>query len=632
MEVAQVLRSAALLPSLCNMDRLFDTVKKGTVIQLRWPLVILSCYLLLYSPGNWLSPLQTQAVLLFYLLTNATLYFVDDEHFTSPYFYGSLLLFDTVSLSLILGLSGGTTPDLYVACFFTLVLSCICNDSRGLLVITFLAPAVYGYVVLSGAAANDPSIYLRLPFPLVIAIFYGYFAQVERLKRVASEKEEQASKEHRAAEAIRLQRERLEVLHQVNSSVLANGDVQGVLDVFLEKALAHLPYAAGIVRLRNPQSGTLEATAVKGFLRKNLDPAAISLAPLDEIVEKNASLAVQNIYEDVRIQDVGLLRDEGLVALLGAPLRAGGSVTGALAFFTRWEYDFTEEERRFVATLAAQLAVVVQHALLYEQIQRQADELRDANKVKDEFLGVVSHELKTPLNIISGYAGMLSERMLGEISPLQEKALQTMLRQSKELHLTISSVLQVSCIESNLSKPDLHETNMWEFLYELKSFYDYPLGKDIELVWDIPPELPVLEVDRGKLKQILLNVINNAVKFTERGSVIVSVRYSAAKAMFEFDVEDTGSGIPPARIPVIFERFRQADSSDSRIYGGVGLGLYIVKKYVDLLHGTIDVRSKLGEGSKFTIRIPALMIRPQPPRQPVFAGPLGSESELMQER
>jgi len=130
--------------------------------------------------------------------------------------YAPMLLFDTVFLAISLGLSGGTTPDLYVACCFTLVLSCICNTSRGLFVVTFLAPLVYGYVVLTGTMTEDPSVYLRLPLPLVISIFYGYFAQLERRQQLAIDREKQANRERQAAEEVRRQRERLEVLYQTN--------------------------------------------------------------------------------------------------------------------------------------------------------------------------------------------------------------------------------------------------------------------------------------------------------------------------------------------------------------------------------------------------------------------------------
>ena len=438
MDAVQPVPAPVSSAGLQYLDRLFDAVKKTTVIELRWPLVISSAYLLLYAPALWLTPIQIQALLIFYLLTNVTLYFVADEYVESPYFYGPLLVFDTVFLGIVLVVSGGGNASFYVACCLTLVLSCICNDSRGLLVVTILAPLLYGYTVFNSGGTHDPSTYLRVLFPLVIAIFYGYFAQVERLKRVAQENEQRAWRERQAA----------------------------------------------------------------------------------------------------------------------------------------------------------------------EEIRRQANELRRANRVKDEFLGVVSHELKTPLNVISGYTHILLEDMLGVVSPTQEKALQTIAHQSKELNDLINRVLQVSSIEAHTVQAEFHEVNFWELLAELRHFYDYPLGKDVKLLWEFPPDLPTLLTDRNKLKHILQNLINNAIKFTEKGSVAISAQYSATEKWMEFKVADTGIGIPADQLPLIFERFRQLDASETRLYSGVGLGLYIASQYTALLGGTIQVDSKLGQGTVFTLRIP----------------------------
>jgi signal transduction histidine kinase len=618
MQVTQTIKYVASLPNLCNLDGLFEAAQKKTVIQLRWPLVILSSYLLLYSPADWLSAPPTQAIVVFYLLTNVTLYFVAEDYFGWPTFYGPLILFDTIFLALTLALSGGTTPDLVFACLLTLILSCVCNDSRGLLVITFLAPVVYGYVVLTGAMTNDPSVYLRLPLPLVISIFYGYFAQVERQGRVAIDKEQQAHRELKTAEELRRQHARLTVLYQTNPALIGDVGLGKVLDVALQTALSHLPYAAAMVTLRNPETDMLQTAASKGFLNRKSDAAVSSLPALDVVINKETTLAIKNIYEDPRVQDIGFLQDEGLVAFLGVPLRAKGGVFGGLGFFTRCQYDFTAEEREFAAVLAGHLAMAIAQTRLHEQIERQANELRDANKLKDELLGVASHQLKSPLNILSRNTNMLIERTLGEISPIQEKSLQMMMRQCKELHAVITSMLQVNFIESNLVEPEFHETNFWEFLYDLRSSYDSQLTKDIKLIWEFSPDLPLLEADRGKLKLVLQHVIDNAIKFTEHGYVRVSAHYLASRKVMEFEVSDTGIGIPADELPMIFEKFSRLDSSESENYSGAGLGLYIVKRFVHLLDGNIDVQSKVGQGSTVTIRVPARR-RKLPPRQEQLA-------------
>ena len=334
---------------------------------------------------------------------------------------------------------------------------------------------------------------------------------------------------------------------------------------------------------------------------------AASINPLglaDEIFEARSLVTVGSVFEDARIKDCELFQREGLVSFVGLPMVASGEFLGSLIFLTREEHHFGEEEIEFLSTLTGQVAIALHHSQLFNQIQRQADDLQHANKVKDEFLGVVSHELKTPLNVISGYSSMLTEGMLGEITPIQEKALQTVSRQSKELHNLINSVLQVNSIEAEMLQAEFQQVNFWEFLSELRAFYDYPLAKDVRLIWELRTDLPIVDADRGKLRHILENLINNAIKFTDQGTVTISARFLASKKAMEFKVTDTGIGIPKELVPSIFERFRQLDGSDTKVYGGVCLGLYIAKKYANLLGGTIHVESKLGQGSTFALRIP----------------------------
>jgi signal transduction histidine kinase len=605
MDVLQSLKPSASVSSLGTFHKLLEAATRRPVIKLRWPLVVLCAYLLLYAPNSWLTPAQTNAVLIFYLLSNVTLYLVADDFFDSPYFYGPLLFFDTVFLAIALVVSGGATPDFYVACFFTFVLSCVCNDSRGLLVVTLLAPVLYAYVVHNSTMTHDASVHLRLLFPLAIAIFRGYFAQIERIKQRAKEQEDQAKQQQKLAEELKRQRDRLEFLHEVSVAVTSAVDAGKMLDVFLEKALIHLPYAAAMVRLQDHETGLLGTVASKGIAATGFETSINPLGLVDEILEARSSFTSGNVFIDPRIKNLELFRQEGLVSFVGLPLVANGEFLGNLVLLKRQEHDFCEEEIGFLSTLAGQIAIAIRHSQLFGQIQQQADELRRANKVKDEFLGVVSHELKTPLNVISGYSSMLSEGRLGEITPIQEKALQTVSRQSKELHNLIDSVLQVNSMDAEMLQTEFQQVNFWEFLCELRAFYDYPLEEKIKLIWAFQADLPILYSDRRKLRHILENLINHAIRFTEHGSVTISSRYLPSKKVMEFKVTDTGIGIPKELLPTIFERFRQLDNAENRVHGGVGLGLYIVKQYTDLLGGTIHVESKLGQGSTFTLRVPS---------------------------
>lgn len=588
---------------LRSLDRFFDVAKKDTVIRLRWPLVILSSYLLYYSPSEWLTATQIQAVLILYLLSHSTLYFLADDLFDSPYFYAPLLIFDTIVLGVVLSTSGAASPDFYIACLLTVVLSVICNDARGLLMVTILAPLAYGYFVFNSAAYLDPNVYLRLPFPFVISLFYGYFAQVERIRRTARDKEEQITRQQKAAEEIRRQRERLEVLHQVNMSVASTIDKADILSAFLETALIHLPYAAAVIRLRH--AGVLETTAARGFKSKTLSNGKDSLAFTDRVLDDPAPLKVRNVFTDRQVSNLAFFEGEGLVSFLCVPLVANNEVLGCLLFLTREEHEFNPEEIDFISTLAGQAAIAIHHSELYDRSQRQSEELTDAHKIKDEFLKVVSTQLKTPLNVITGYSEMFLEGLLGEITPIQEKAIETVARQSKELHGLINTVLQVSSMEAEKLHVELHEINLWEFCSELRTFYDYPLATGVKLVWNYPADLPSVEGDRAKLRRMLENLVGNALKFTQQGTVMIAVRYLAGKQRLEFKISDTGVGIPEENISKIFEKFRQGERHTGMEHGGVGLGLYIVKKYLDLLGGNIEVQSRVGEGTTFIFQIPA---------------------------
>lgn len=199
----------------------------------------------------------------------------------------------------------------------------------------------------------------------------------------------------------------------------------------------------------------------------------------------------------------------------------------------------------------------------------------------------------------------------------------------------ISGIFQAVQMEAEVIKVKRQEVGLKNFLDDLKSSYSIPLGKEISLVWDYPSGLPVIHTDDEKLKHVLQNLINNAIKFTEKGHVTVSARclngtrtaqgsrqqaessqqegkglptanclLPTEQGYVEFKVTDTGVGIPEEALPVIFERFRQVDSSETRLYGGVGIGLYIVKKLTELLGGKVEVESEVGKGSTFTVTIP----------------------------
>jgi PAS domain S-box-containing protein len=238
------------------------------------------------------------------------------------------------------------------------------------------------------------------------------------------------------------------------------------------------------------------------------------------------------------------------------------------------------------------------------EYKKAQEEMETAGKVKSDFLNVMSHELRTPLSIIAGYVELLREGVLGTLETKQVEALEKVTRQSRELLTMINGILDVTKIEGGSVLMDQNEMDLNRFIQEIKSDYALPLGKPVNIVWQCPAQLPVIYSDTAKLRSIAQNLMNNALKFTEHGTITFACRHLANLGTFEIKVEDTGIGIPPGKLPYVFDLFWQADSSEKRVHGGVGLGLYIVKKFTDLLGGQIDVQSELGKGTVITVSIP----------------------------
>ena len=232
------------------------------------------------------------------------------------------------------------------------------------------------------------------------------------------------------------------------------------------------------------------------------------------------------------------------------------------------------------------------------------EEAEQKSQGKKEVLDIVSHEFRTPLNLISGYAQALKSKTLGEVTEEQEKALAKILRQSDNLLHLVNGMLDLTRIETGDLSVQKESILLPEYLREMKLNYEVILDKPLSLQWSSPPDLPTIISDKAKLTIILQNLINNAIKFTDKGSIQVSTRWRADKKALELEVADTGAGIPEEALPIIFDKFRQVDSSITRVHGGIGLGLHIVKAFTEMLGGTIAVKSELNKGSTFTLTLP----------------------------
>ena len=239
-----------------------------------------------------------------------------------------------------------------------------------------------------------------------------------------------------------------------------------------------------------------------------------------------------------------------------------------------------------------------------ELLRRQALELEQASAAKSQFLANVSHELRTPLNAILGYAAMTLQGVSGELSAPQRRNLSRIEANARHLLTLINEILDITRIEAGRMPIQITAFNLPELVREVTTELEPIIAKSgLQVISKLPSDLPTLRTDRQKVKQILVNLLSNALKFTQAGSVTIKAQV-AGKQSVSVAVIDTGIGIPRGDQVKIFEDFRQVDQTPRRAYGGTGLGLSICRRLTTMLRGTLKVESKLGHGSVFLLTLP----------------------------
>jgi signal transduction histidine kinase len=240
-----------------------------------------------------------------------------------------------------------------------------------------------------------------------------------------------------------------------------------------------------------------------------------------------------------------------------------------------------------------------------ELLRRQAIELEQASALKSQFLANMSHEFRTPLNAMLGYTSMLLQGVGGKLGPGARQHLNRVESNGRHLLTIINEILDISRIEAGRMPLQISRFDIPLLIAEVKSELEpIILRSKLTVTVDVPASMPALVSDRQKVKQILLNLLSNALKFTHRGSVTIKVRRSTNDRTIQLSVADSGIGIAPGDQQKIFEDFRQLDNSPTRAYGGTGLGLSICRRLAQMLDGRITLRSDVGKGSVFTLVLP----------------------------
>jgi GAF domain-containing protein/CheY-like chemotaxis protein len=353
-----------------------------------------------------------------------------------------------------------------------------------------------------------------------------------------------------------------------------------------------------------------------------IQPVALagSDQPLSEIMEvrmddgENLLSIVANSFEPTLIADT-LMDNRYLPVAASArsavvvPLVLGTQFIGMIAMEDEIPHAYDQDTLTLLLTLAGTLSAIIQNAQLLEQVQTTNNQLRELDRLKSDFLANMSHELRTPLNSIIGFSRVILKGIDGPLTEMQEQDLNTIYNSGQHLLGLINDILDQAKIASG--KMDL-QSAYFDIKPVIEGVRSIGIGlvrdKPINIVVDMASGLPKAFGDEFRTRQVLLNLVSNATKFTQQGSVTIQAYTEpdaeTGLAMVRIDVTDTGIGIAEKDMPLLFEAFRQIDSSLTRTVGGTGLGLPIAKSLVEMQGGRMLVKSQVNVGSTFSITIP----------------------------
>ncbi|HYD48975.1 MAG TPA: GAF domain-containing sensor histidine kinase [Terriglobales bacterium] len=286
-----------------------------------------------------------------------------------------------------------------------------------------------------------------------------------------------------------------------------------------------------------------------------------------------------------------------LASFAVVPLHRAGRLTAIIAIgFNTQSTPLSSTQERVARGLLQLGSLALENAQLLDQLGR-------ANQLKSEFVATMSHELRTPLNVIIGYVALMIDGELGPLTGEQVESLGRVRISAMQLLDLINATLDVSRLDAGRIPVTVHTIGLRELVAELDAqIRNTPRPAGVDFAWRLPEEAVELRTDLAKLKVVVQNLIGNAFKFTERGTVETSLRVDGG--VLEIAVSDTGIGIAPSAQQLIFEAFQQGDASIGNRFGGVGLGLYITRRLVEVLGGTIELDSEPGRGSTFRVRLP----------------------------
>ena len=406
--------------------------------------------------------------------------------------------------------------------------------------------------------------------------------------------------------------EELQALGDVAQAVNSTLNLEQVLATIVAKAAELSEAEAGAVYVVGQESRQFHLRAIYGIsdaLIKAIERQGIGggETPLGQAADRREPLQIADLRDEAAFALHDATLEADYRAILIVPLLREDQVLGALVVRRKEPGLFPQYTVDLLQTFAAQSVFAIQNARLFGELEEKSRELEVASRHKSQFLANMSHELRTPLNSVLGFSEMLADGIYGALPERASAALGKIQANGRHLLNLINDVLDLSKIEAGQLTLSPNDYVMGQIVQSVvASTETQARTKGISLVAAIADGLPVGFGDERRLTQVLLNLMSNAVKFTDQGSVTIAA--SSSHGMFEVSVRDTGPGIATGEHARIFEEFQQVDNSSTREKGGTGLGLAIAKRIVELHGGRISVESAPGAGSTFRVALPVRTI------------------------
>jgi signal transduction histidine kinase len=426
--------------------------------------------------------------------------------------------------------------------------------------------------------------------------------QIEEYSRTLEQKVEDRTRE--LAQSV----EELEALGEVSQVVGSSLDLDRVLGSIVRHAVLFSEADGGIVFTFDQEERKFVLKTSYGVTKsfeEELRRTRVSAG------DNSALGQASSRREPVQIADLQTLpeyplacvRQEGYRALLAVPLIDEDHLVGGLVVLRKEAGTFAERGVNLLHTFAVQSILAIRNARLFEEIEEKGRQLAQADKHKSEFLANMSHELRTPLNAILGYTELILDEIYGEVPEQIVEVLSRLEKNGRHLLSLINDVLDLSKIEAGRFTLSLGDYSLIELIQTvLSSVESLAAEKNLSLITILPEKRVIGRGDDQRLAQVLLNLVGNAIKFTEEGEITIEAQND--EDHFIVSVTDTGPGISEDDLTTVFTEFHQLDGSSTKQKGGTGLGLSIAKKIIEMHGGRIWVDSTLGSGSSFTFSIP----------------------------